>query len=252
MRTKQVQIANRPPKPCDWKAFGGSQKPRNSTQMISVIIATLNAASLLPRCFDGLIAGVVRGVVREVIVADGGSSDETLAIADAAGAHVVKAGRTRSNQMLAGADSAKGDWLLFLHPETGLEAGWETEAESFIRCVTLERPRVGVFRFALDDFEPSARRREALVAMRSGVLGQPCGAQGLLIPKQLYLKLGGHRSALMEDIDLVRRIGRARLVTLRSRAINKLERRPSGARNIALGVLHALRVPKRLVAYIGR
>src|SRR5215467_1623136 len=105
--------------------------------MISVIIPTSNSAALLPRCFDGLIAGVVRGIVREVIVADGGSSDETLAIADAAGAHVVNAGRTRGEQMSAGARSAKSDWLLFLHPETELEAGWESEAESLIERVTL-------------------------------------------------------------------------------------------------------------------
>lgn len=219
--------------------------------MISVIIPTSNAAARLPRCFDGLIAAVVRGIVREVIVADGGSSDETLAIADAAGAHVVKAGRTRGEQMSAGASSARSDWLLFLHPETALEAGWENEAESFMQRVTLERPRAGVFRFALDDFEPSARRREAFVAIRSGVLGQPCGAQGLLIPKRLYLKLGGHRTARMEDIDLVRRIGRSRLVRLRSRAINKLDQ-PARPRSVALGVLHALRVPKSLVAYLAR
>ena len=49
--------------------------------MISVVIPTLNAERLLPRCFDSLIAGAVRGVVREVIVADGGSRDRTLAIA---------------------------------------------------------------------------------------------------------------------------------------------------------------------------
>jgi len=220
--------------------------------MISVIIPTSNAAALLPRCFDGLIAGVIRGIVREVIVADGASRDETRGIADAAGAHVVNAGSSRGDQMSVGAASAKSDWLLFLHPETALEAGWENEAESFVQRVTLERPRAGVFRFALDDFERSVRRREMLIGLRSGLLGQPCGAQGLLIPKRLYQKLGGHRAVQMEDIDLVRRIGRSRLVTLRSRAINKLEQSSSGARNIALGVLHALHIPRSLVAFIGR
>ena len=57
--------------------------------MISVVIPTLNVGRKLPRCFDSLITAAVRGVVREVIVADGGSSDETLMIADAAGAHIV-------------------------------------------------------------------------------------------------------------------------------------------------------------------
>ena len=220
--------------------------------MISVIIPTSNAAGLLPRCFDSLIPGVVRGIVGEVIVVDGGSIDETLAIADAAGAHVVKAGHTKGEQMVSGANCARSDWLLFLQPETALESGWDSDAESFVQRVTLERPRAGVFRFAIDDFESSARRREALVSLRSGLLGLPTGAQGLLIPKRLYQKLGGHRAVQMEDIDLARRIGRSRLVTLRARGINKLDNKPIQPRSFALGLLHALRVPKSLVAYIGR
>jgi len=218
--------------------------------MISVIVPTSNSAQLLPRCFESLIGGVVRGLVREVIVSDGGSSDETIAIADAAGAHILKGWRARGEQLRAGAEAAKGEWLLFLHPETSLEQGWDADADSFLQRATLERPLAAVFRFALDDFEARARRKEALVALRSALFGQPSGQQGLLISKRLYQKIGGHRAAAMEDIDLARRIGRSRLVTLRSRAINKIEQPPS--RNIALSVLHALHLPKRLVAYIGR
>ena len=73
------------------------------TVMVSVIIPTANAERFLPRCFDSLIAAAVRGVVREVIVADGGSCDATLAIADAAGARIVNAGKRRSDQLAAGA-----------------------------------------------------------------------------------------------------------------------------------------------------
>lgn len=232
-------------------AFGGARNLGDSPRMISVIIPTANAAALLPRCFDGLIHAVVRGIVREVIVADGNSSDDTLGIADAAGAHVVKAGPARGELMSTGSQAAKCDWLLFLHPETALEAGWENEAESFVNRVTLEQPRAAVFRFALDDFEPAARRREMFNVI-SCAMGQPCGAQGLLIPKRLYVKLGGHRAVQMEDIDLVRRIGGSRIVRLRSRAINKVEQRQRRARNAALGVMHALRFPKDFVAYIGR
>ena len=67
--------------------------------MISVVIPTVNSERLLPRCFDSLITAAVRGVVREVIVSDCGSTDATLAIADAAGAHIVNAKKGRSTQL---------------------------------------------------------------------------------------------------------------------------------------------------------
>ena len=135
--------------------------------MISVVIPTLNAERQLPRCFDSLILPAVRGVVREVIVADGGSSDSTVTIADGAGAHIVQAGRCRAAQLGAGADAARSDWILFLHPETALEPGWEVEVESFLHQAVPERPRAAVFRFALDDFDAAAHRAEARAALRS-------------------------------------------------------------------------------------
>src|SRR5471032_3354548 len=134
--------------------------------MISVIIPTLNAERKLPRCFDSLIVAAVRGVVREVIVADGGSADQTLTIADAAGAHIEQAQKTRSACLAAGAASARSDWLLFLYPETALEPGWDNEVESFIAQAMPERPRAAVFRFALEDFGGEARRAEAKAALR--------------------------------------------------------------------------------------
>jgi glycosyltransferase involved in cell wall biosynthesis len=218
--------------------------------MISVVIPALNAQDCLPHCFDSLIAATVRGLVKEVIVADGGSSDDTLMIADAAGAHVVSAGRDRAAQLAAGAAIARGDWLLFLHPETALENGWENEVESLMSRSTLERPRAATFRFAIDDFEPSARRREALAAWRWRLFGLAHGDQGLVIPRRFYQKLGGYRSVAMEDADLVRRIGRGRLLMLRSRAINKAAP-PRGRWTMILTILHALRVPRSVVARLG-
>jgi glycosyltransferase involved in cell wall biosynthesis len=216
--------------------------------MISVVIPTNNAERLLPRCFDGLITAAVRGVVREVIVADGGSADGTLAIADGAGAHIVQCRRGRAQQMIEGAGIAKSDWLLFLHPQTALEAGWENEAESFIDQSTMERPRAAVFRFALEDFGGEARRAEAKAALRTALFALPYGDQGLLIPKRLYQKIGGYRPTDLEDADIVRRIGRRRLVSLRARAVN-VARQPKGnLRAFAHTVLHALRVPSRVVA----
>lgn len=217
--------------------------------MVSVIIPTCNAERLLPRCFDGLIGAAVRGVVREVIVADGGSSDATLMIADAAGAHIVHSRGNRGEQLSDGARVARSDWLLFLRPETQLEPGWDVEAESFLAQAQMERPRAAVFRFALEDFGGEARRAEALANLRAAVLALPYGDQGLLIPKRLYQKLGGYRAlADMEDADLVRRIGRRRLVSLRARAVNVARPRQSILRGAALTLLHKLRVPSRLLA----
>lgn len=219
--------------------------------MISVVIPTSNSERLLPRCFDSLITAAVRGVVREVIVSDCGSGDATLEIADAAGAHIVHAKKGRSTQLAEGAASARSDWLLFLHPETALEPGWEVEAESFMEQAVMEQPRAAAFRFALEDFSGEARRAEAKAKWRTALFALPYGDQGLLIPKRLYQKIGGYRAlADMEDADIVRRIGRRRLVSLRSRAVNVSRPPKSALRGFALILLHALRVPSRLMAHL--
>jgi glycosyltransferase involved in cell wall biosynthesis len=217
--------------------------------MISVVIPTVNSERLLPRCFDSLIPAAVRGVVREVIVSDAGSTDSTLAIADGAGAHIVHARKGRGQQLAEGAAIARSDWLLFLHPETALEPGWEVEVESFMDQAVMERPRAAVFRFALEDFGGEARRAEAMTALRAGLFALPYGDQGLLIPKRLYQKTGGYRAlADMEDADMVRRIGRRRLVSLRARAVNIARPPKSALKGLALALLHALRVPSGVLA----
>lgn len=217
--------------------------------MISVIIPIRNSERLLPRCFDSLIPAAVRGIVREVIVSDAGSSDQSLAIADAAGAHVLQSRNNRGAQLAEAVGVAKSDWFLFLHPETALEPGWEMEVESFICQAVMERPRAAVFRFALEDFGGEARRAEVKANLRTALFALPYGDQGLLIPKRLYQKIGGYRNlADLEDADIIRRIGRRRLVRLRSRAINVARPHKSALRGLALTLLHALRVPSRLLA----
>jgi glycosyltransferase involved in cell wall biosynthesis len=223
--------------------------------MISVVIPTLNAAATLPRCLNSLIDAAMSGLVREVIVVDGGSTDDTLALADSAGARIVRGNPCRGVRLAMGAATARGDWLLFLHANTFVEPGWANEAALFIERAEPERPRAGAFRFALDDFEPAARRREARVNLRCRLLGLPYGDQGLLIPARLYLKLGGYRPLpAMEDVDFVRRLGGQRLIMLRARAITVA---PQNRRNtpalerlhhLGLLLLHALRVPAPLMS----
>jgi rSAM/selenodomain-associated transferase 2 len=190
-------------------------------QSISVVIPTLDAAEALP----GALA-VLRGsrLIREIIVSDGGSRDDTVAIAEAAGAQVVAGPRGRGTQMIAGAAAATGDWLLFLHADCRLGAGWEEAAGDFIA-----RPGItgqaGYFIFALDDPDPAARRLEWVVAWRCHVLGLPYGDQGLLIARGLYDSVGGYAPLpLMEDVDLVRRLGRHHLAPIAAKAVSSARR----------------------------
>jgi hypothetical protein len=114
--------------------------------------------------------------------------------------------------------------------------------------------RAGYFRFALDDPSPVARRLERMVAWRCRALALPYGDQGLLIPRALYRAVGGFRPIpIMEDVDLVRRLGRRRLVALPAEALTSAERwRRDGwtwrsARNLVCLALWFLGVPPRLI-----
>ena len=111
--------------------------------MISVIIPTLNAERTLAHTLAALVPAVVDGIVQEAILVDGGSTDETRAIAEAAGTHLIEARRGRGSQLEAGASQARGDWLLFLHADTVLEPGWAEEAKSFMERVDSGRRGAG-------------------------------------------------------------------------------------------------------------
>ncbi len=192
--------------------------------MLSVVIPTLNAAGDLPRTLESLVHGSVSSVVREVLLSDAGSTDATAAIADETGAILVTGPRGRGTQLAAGAGGARSDWLLFLHADTVLQPGWTKDVEAFVA-----RPgapeRAAVFRFALDDDGFAPRLAEAIVRFRCAVLALPYGDQGLLIHRHLYDRLGGFRPLpLMEDVDMVRRIGRRRLTFLKTIALTSADR----------------------------
>jgi len=223
--------------------------------MISVVIPTLNSETDLARSLAALVPGVVDGVVTEVIMTDGGSTDETAQIAEAVGAKFVRAPKGRGPQLAAGARAAKGDWLLFLHADTVLEHDWHLEAARFIEEKARSPvPQAAAFRFALDDRGARPRYLEAMVSLRCALFRLPYGDQGLLIARAHYERIGGFRDLpLMEDVDLVRRIGRRDLCFLRSRAVTSAARyRRSGylprmLRNLSCLTLYYLRVPTRYI-----
>ena len=192
--------------------------------MISVIIPTLNAAAHLPGVLGALVPGVTHGLIKQAIVADGGSIDESRDIADAAGCEIVSAPKGRARQLIAGAGAARADWLLFLHADTVLAPNWVVEAERFIAGSQAEM-RAAAFRFAFDDMSAPARRVAFWARLRGRVLKLPYGDQGLLISRAFYDALGGYRPLdLMEDVDLVRRIGARRLKFLDADAVTSADK----------------------------
>jgi rSAM/selenodomain-associated transferase 2 len=186
------------------------------------IVPALDAAAKL-----GTSLAALKLPAGRTIVVDGGSSDATLAIARDAGATVVSARRGRGTQLAAGAEAALAQgamWLLFVHADTRLEDGWTRAARDFVEA-TSAHGHAAYFRLAFDDPDRRARRVARLANWRARHLGLPYGDQGLLVPAALYRAAGGFRPIpLMEDVDLVRQIGHARLVEMDAVATTSAER----------------------------
>jgi rSAM/selenodomain-associated transferase 2 len=170
---------------------------------LSVVIPTLNAAAHLRDCLGRIGAGP------EILIVDGGSADETIRIAEASRVRVIVAPKGRGNQLKAGGEAARGSWLLFLHADTRLGTGWREAVGAHVVGST----HPACFRFRLDDAAWQARVIERGVSLRVGLLGLPYGDQGLLVSRRHYDLAGGYRPLpLMEDVDLVRRLGRIKVL----------------------------------------
>ncbi len=176
---------------------------------LSVVIPTLNAGAALPGCLGALMAGVEAGVIRELVISDGGSQDATLTIAEEAGAVQVSGAPSRGGQLGRGAEAAGGDWFLFLHADSRLPDGW-----SDVVAAQMLAGEPAYFRLQFD----TRGLAPALVAgwanFRSRVFGLPYGDQGLLISRADYKAAGGYPDIpLMEDVAMARLL-KGRLVML--------------------------------------
>jgi rSAM/selenodomain-associated transferase 2 len=219
-----------------------------SGNTLSVVIPALAAGATLP----ATIASLAGPPVAEIVIADAASTDGTASIARALGCSVIEAPRGRGAQIAAGVAAATQEWLLLLHADTRLAPGWRDAAQEHMR----EQPdRAGYFRFALSSDNHRARQLERAVAWRSRVLGLPYGDQGLLIHRDLLRLVGGVRPLpIMEDVDLVRRLGARRLVALDAAAVTsaaKWERdgwRRRSLRNLLCLGLYFAGVPPRVIA----
>ena len=158
--------------------------------MISVVIATFNDERTLGQTLSALVTAAVDGLVREVILGDAGSTDDTLEIADDAGARVVQGEGPAEARIAQACLTARGDWMLILDADHAAPAGWDQAVVAHIKG------------------GPD----------RAGYWGKtgpwPFGgkAQAVLVSRRLYDQVGGYGPAFVRRLG-----GRARRLKMAGR-----------------------------------
>jgi rSAM/selenodomain-associated transferase 2 len=179
--------------------------------MLSVIVPTLNEGSVL--CATLAVARVPG--CDEIIVVDGGSADDTIAVARRFADHVLQSARGRALQMNTGAAVARGDVLLFLHADTRLPPEYVAAVSA-----ALGDPAVvgGRFDVRLDAPGLAYRVVERAISLRSRWTRVGTGDQAMFVRRRVFEELGGFPPLpLMEDIALARALKRlGRIACLRA------------------------------------
>jgi len=178
---------------------------------LSIIIPTLNAAPALPATAAALMEGVEAGLVRHLVLSDGGSTDWTARIAQELGALWEPGPKGRGGQLARGAARTGAPWLLFLHADTHLGPGW---ARAVLTHMNTDPDKAAYFRLAFRSDARPARVVAGWANWRARALGLPYGDQGLLVPRALYDSAGGYPDQpLMEDVEMATAL-KGRLVAL--------------------------------------
>lgn len=168
---------------------------------ISIVIPTLNAETALQQCLEALMEGLSEGLIRELIISDGGSNDATMQLAEAAGAKIVTGPASRGGQLQRGCAAARGDWILVLHADTVLSRGWAAVVNDHIN----NSEQGAYFRLKFRASGLGALWVAGWANLRSQVFNLPYGDQGLLVRRADYEGAGGYPDQpLMEDVALVR------------------------------------------------
>lgn len=188
--------------------------------MLSVVIATHESERPLVPTLAALVPGAMAGLVTEVVVADGGSTDATEEVADIAGCRFVASNEPLGGRLKQAAASTRTPWLMFLRPGCVPEPGWVTACEGFMERASRlgDVDRAAVFRppAAADLLRPGLSELLALLRVMIGGGARP--DQGLLIARRFYDAVGGHPAGANAEAALLRKLGRRRVSMLTASA----------------------------------
>jgi glycosyltransferase involved in cell wall biosynthesis len=186
--------------------------------VLSVVIPTQNCERALVRTLAMLVAGVTAGSVREVILADGGSTDATAEIGDVTGCHIMISPRPLGARLKDAADKARGPWLMFLRPGAVLDPTWAEETARFIEYAEMTGTadsRAGVFRPLASPAGMQPGLMATLALVYRSLATRPRPEHGLVIARRHYDRVGGHRERVSDpELDLLRRLGRKNIAVL--------------------------------------
>jgi rSAM/selenodomain-associated transferase 2 len=170
---------------------------------VSIIVPVFNEEGLLGPFLKTLKARVPNSPWVDIVVVDGGSDDRSVMIAEGAGVNVVCGPRGRARQMNFAAERTSTEYLLFLHCDTDLP---DSFADTFTRVMT-KQTLWGFFSVKLTGPDTVFRVIERAISWRSAWTGIGTGDQAVFVRRDVWLKVGGYRDlALMEDVDLSRRL----------------------------------------------
>jgi len=186
---------------------------------LSIIIPTFNESRLIERTLQSLKQ---RAGEAEIVVVDGESTDNTVALASKY-VRVIRTKRGRGRQLNAGVAATSGDILLFLHADTLPDAGGIDE---LVAVMQDERIAGGAFRMRFDDPRPLYKRIGANVTRRSLRTRSYTGDQAIFTRRSMFDQLGGHQDwPFMEDVEYSERMSKRGPVSLLASKVETSARR---------------------------
>lgn len=171
---------------------------------LTIVVPVLNEAGSIEAALGALAP--LRQAGAEIVVVDGGSSDDTIARAGGLADQVLSAPRGRASQMNAGAAQGRGDILLFLHADTRLPPGG---ADAMLARLANEDRAWGRFDVRIEGRHALLRVIAATMNLRSRLTGIATGDQAIFVRREAFMAVGGFPDIpLMEDVALSRKLKR--------------------------------------------